>query len=131
MDKLDLYKCNICGNIIEVIINGGGELVCCGQPMKKIEPQYHEQAIEEKHVPIFIKNENEEAEIRVGEVLHPMTNEHYIQFIQVISHNKNISKIKFLYPNEEPKFNLNSIDNYDYAREFCNLHGLWEGKNND
>ena len=85
MEKLDLYRCEICGNLVELIIPGGGELVCCGQPMQKVNGQNKEDAIFEKHIPIFIKNENNGDEVRVGEVLHPMTDEHYIMFIETIS----------------------------------------------
>lgn len=131
MDKFDLYKCEICGNLVEIFINGGGELVCCGKPMKKLEAKSFENSIEEKHVPIFIKKDNCETEIRVGEVLHPMVQEHYIMFIQAISNDKNSACIKFLNYGEKPEFALHNCNNFYYAREFCNIHGLWEGKNND
>ena len=82
MEKLDLYRCEICGNIVQVLFVGGGELVCCGEPMKKFEIQTRENAMLEKHVPIFMKDENGNDEIRVGEILHPMTQEHYIMLIE-------------------------------------------------
>lgn len=131
MDKLDLYKCETCGNVVEVLVNGGGELYCCGKPMVKVEAQSLENSIEEKHVPIFIDKDEYTTEIRVGEVLHPMTKEHHIVFIQAISSDKNYSTIKFLAVDEEPKFLLQGNKKYSYAREFCNIHGLWEGNNND
>lgn len=127
MDKLDLYRCEICGNIVQVIVNGNGELVCCGRPMQFIKPKQHEDAIMEKHVPIFIQNDDGSKEIRVGEILHPMEPEHYIMFIQAISKDKNCAKIKYLYPENEPKMSINS--DYEFAYEYCNIHGLWEGKN--
>jgi len=129
MENLDLYRCEICGNIIEVVLSGGGELVCCGKPMQKMLPQANEESMQEKHVPIFLKYDNGEGDIRVGEVLHPMLKEHYIMFIQAISKDKKSSYLKYLSPNEEPKLSLHNIDSYNYAREFCNIHGLWEGKN--
>ena len=129
MDRLDLYRCSICGNVVEIFVNGGGELVCCGKPMEKLEPKTHEEAVEEKHVPIFISHSENSCEIRVGEVLHPMTNEHYIQFLEAISPDKKIVNVKFFNPNEEPKFLLTDVLDGAYAREFCNIHGLWEGKN--
>lgn len=129
MNKLDLYKCEICGNIVEIVINGGGELVCCGKPMTKLEAKNEEQSVMEKHVPILLKNENNETEIRVGEVLHPMINEHYIMFIESISKDNNEIKRKYLYPNEEPKMLTHKSSEEIYAREYCNIHGLWRTKN--
>ena len=126
MEKLDFYRCNICGNIVQVLNNGAGELVCCGKPMTKMEPQLEEESMQEKHVPVFIKYENNQGEIRVGEILHPMTKEHYIMFIQAISKDKSETHLKFLYPEMEPKLFLNDIDNYSSAFEYCNIHGLWE-----
>ena len=128
MNKLDIFKCNICGNVVEVLINGGGELVCCGENMHKLEPQTNEESIMEKHVPIFLKKENG-TEIRVGEVLHPMLEEHYIMFIQAISKDRNLVFTKFLYPYDEPKVDLNEKFGDFFAREYCNIHGLWENRN--
>lgn len=129
MKKLDLYKCEICGNIVEVVISGGGELVCCGKPMTKLEPQQNEEALTEKHVPIFLKNENNETEIRVGEILHPMTEEHYIMFIEAISKDENEVHRKYLYANNEPKMLTQKSADEIFAREYCNIHGLWGTKN--
>lgn len=129
MEKLDLYRCEICGNIVQVLFVGGDELVCCGEPMKKFEIQTRENAMLEKHVPIFMKDENGNDEIRVGEILHPMTQEHYIMLIEAISEDKNFIQIKFLSPEEEPKMSLCSQTNKMIARELCNIHGLWEGSN--
>ncbi len=128
MEKLDLYRCEICGNLVELIISGGGELVCCGQPMQKVNGQNKEDAIFEKHIPIFIKNENNGDEVRVGEVLHPMTDEHYIMFIETISEDRNHVQLQYLHPGEEPKMLLQQKLGKTLAREFCNLHGLWEGE---
>lgn len=127
MGKLDIFKCEICGNIVQMIIPGNGELVCCGEKMKKLEPQYKEEAVMEKHVPIFIKLEDGTSEIRVGEILHPMEEQHHIMFIQAISEDKNNVQLKYLYPGEDPKLSL--CNEFSTAREFCNIHGLWEGKN--
>lgn len=128
MEQLDLYKCEVCGNIVEVVINGGGELICCGQPMKKLEPKDSEIAMLEKHIPVFIKHDDN-VEIRVGEVLHPMINEHYIMFIEAISDGGSFVQRKYLYPSQEPKMFLKEISKDTIAREYCNIHGLWEGKN--
>lgn len=128
MEKLDLYRCEICGNLVEVILVGGGELVCCGQPMQKVNGQNREEAIFEKHIPVFIKNENNGDEVRVGEVLHPMTDEHYIMFIETVSEDKNHVQLQYLHPGQEPKMILENKLGKTLAREFCNLHGLWEGE---
>ena len=129
MERLDLYKCNICGNIAQVILSGGGELVCCGEPMHKLEAKTKEDSMLEKHVPVFIKNQDNNDEVRVGEVLHPMTDEHYIMFIETISRDKNKVQLQFLHPGEEPKMLIKDESDEILALEFCNLHGLWEGKN--
>lgn len=129
MEKLDIYRCNICGNIVEVLVSGTGELVCCGEPMQKLEARKTEEAMYEKHIPVFNKNEDGKLEIRVGEVLHPMLEEHHIMFIQAISEDKNSSQLKFLHPNEEPKMLSDELSPNMIAREYCNIHGLWEATN--
>ena len=126
MEKLDLYKCDICGNLVEVILNGSGELVCCGQPMKKMEAQTQENAMMEKHVPIIVTLDDGTKEIRVGEVLHPMLPEHYIMFIQTVSKDKKYSYLKFLNPGEVPKMLLKAPEDDFIAREYCSIHGLWK-----
>ena len=96
--------------------------------MQKVNGQNKEDAIFEKHIPIFIKNENNGDEVRVGEVLHPMTDEHYIMFIETISEDRNHVQLQYLHPGEEPKMLLQQKLGKTLAREFCNLHGLWEGE---
>jgi len=127
MERLDFYRCEICGNLVQVILNGNGELVCCGQPMQKLDGKNAEEAMLEKHIPVFVKNENGE-EVRVGEVLHPTVNEHYIMFIETISEDRNHVQLQYLHPGEEPKMILNKKLGKTLAYEFCNLHGLWEGE---
>lgn len=125
--KLEMYKCNVCGNFVEVVLAGEGELVCCNQPMNLLKANTTDAATE-KHVPFFVKKDNE-LEVRVGSVLHPMTDEHYIQFIEVVSDDERYVKRKYLYPTDEPTFLLKGYDiGALNAREFCNLHGLWEAK---
>ena len=88
-EKLQLYHCQICTNLTEVIVSGVGELVCCGKPMVLMEPQkMDEEMLHEKHVPVFTKVDDGSVEIRVGSIPHPMENEHYIQFIEAISQDK-------------------------------------------
>ena len=129
MDNLDIYKCNICGNIIQILSVGGGELICCGSPMEKLEPKTNEEAMTEKHVPVLVEYENGEGEVRVGEILHPMTDEHYIMFIQVISSDKKYVQQWFLHPNDIPKVYLKNVQANSFANEYCNIHGLWQSKN--
>lgn len=128
MEILEFYKCNICGNLVQALVNGGGELVCCGKPMEKLESQNNEEAVMEKHIPVFIKEDNQ-YEIRIGEVLHPMLEEHHIMFIQAVSEDKNNIQLKILHAGDEPKMRLNEKPEKVTAYEYCNIHGLWEGKN--
>lgn len=125
--KLEMYKCEVCGNLIEVVLAGDGDLVCCNQPMILLKPNTVDAA-KEKHVPFFEKK-GEELDIRIGSEPHPMTNEHYIQFIEAISKDERYVKRKYLYPNEEPVLTLKCYDvGSIIAKENCNLHGLWEAK---
>ena len=121
-NRLELYRCEICGNIVQVMHPGMGELVCCGKPMSLLKPYTKENEKQEKHVPVFMENK-----IQVGSVLHPMTEEHHIEFIQTITDNKKSVLTKFLEVNESPEMTLNIADIYTCALEYCNLHGLWAG----
>lgn len=126
--KLELYKCNVCGNLIEVVLEGAGELVCCGEAMELLNSNTTDGE-GEKHVPIFEKIDDE-IFVRVGSKPHPMTNEHYIQFIEVISKDEVYTKRKYLNSGDEPILKLKGYDKGEMtAKEFCNIHGLWEGKN--
>ena len=125
--KLELYKCDVCGNFVEVVLAGVGQLVCCNQPMNLLKAGTTDAATE-KHVPFFEKID-EELKIRVGEIPHPMEEAHHIQFIEAISKDERYVKRKYLYPGDEPELRLKCYDvNQLTAREFCNLHGLWEAK---
>ncbi|MCW8966187.1 MAG: desulfoferrodoxin [Candidatus Pacearchaeota archaeon] len=119
----EIYKCEVCGNIVEVLHEGVGTLVCCNQNMKLMEENTVD-ATTEKHVPIQEKNE-EGVVVTVGEVSHPMTDEHYIEWIEV-STDKGVSK-KFLKPGEKPEAKF-PVKKDVKIREYCNLHGLWRGK---
>ena len=125
-ERLELYRCDICGNIVEVVINGEGELVCCGEPMKRLEAGTNDNAATEKHVPVFRKTETGGMEIRVGSEPHPMIPEHYVMFIEVISNDKNYLKRKYLYPDNKPELLSDKYMDNTLAREYCNIHGLWE-----
>ena len=123
----ELYKCTICGNIVEVVHTGQGELVCCGEPMEKIEVK-HEESLIEKHLPVLIKDESEKYVIRVGEAEHPMTEEHHIMFIEAVSKDKKYLKRVYLKPNDKPELDpACKCANLD-ARELCNIHGLFEAE---
>ncbi|MBQ8167960.1 desulfoferrodoxin FeS4 iron-binding domain-containing protein [bacterium] len=124
--RLEMYRCEVCGNLVEVLVEGVGELVCCEQPMKLLQPKSKESEGLEKHVPIFELKEDGSLEICVGSVPHPMSEEHYIMFIQATSEDKNRVVIEYLYPTMEPKMLLKNNSGKICAREYCNIHGLWE-----
>lgn len=124
-EKLQVWKCEICGNIVELLHAGPGELVCCGQPMKLMNEQTADFTTE-KHVPIIEEVEGGISVI-VGSTLHPMEPKHYIEWIEV--HTKDEGEYrKYLSPGMEPKaFFPVSKDDVTMAREFCNIHLLWRG----
>ena len=123
-EKLDFYKCEICGTIIQVFHRGDGELVCCGHPMKLLQAKTSEDetGLQEKHVPMFRENK-----IIVGSVPHPMTPEHHIEFIEGISDDKKHLSITFLDNTEPAEAQLCPENDASCAIEYCNLHGLWKG----
>ena len=127
--KLELYRCNACGNLVEIVFEGNGELVCCNQPMQLLQAKNYESEGLEKHVPIFKTDENGNTIICVGSEPHPMTNEHYIMFIENISKDNNYIYREYLFPEMEPKIVLAKNNNKTNAREYCNIHGLWENLN--
>ena len=125
--KLELYRCHICNNIVEILQEGVGELVCCNQPMELINNNSSEiEDLNEKHIPV-IEKEIDNVKIRVGAVKHPMTNEHHISFIQAISNDEKYIKTKFLSIEDEPELNLKTSNNSLWARALCNIHGLFKG----
>jgi len=120
----EIYKCEICGNIVSVDFSGNGTLVCCEKPMILQEPKIKEQEGNEKHVPI-IEIEGNNVTVKVGSVEHPMTAEHYINLIQLIKDNKIIAE-KHLIPGEKPEAVFCIDDTSEIkAREYCTVHGLW------
>lgn len=121
--KLQVYKCGVCGNIVEVLYVGGGELVCCGQPMSLLTENTVD-ASREKHVPVIEKTADG-IRVKVGAVPHPMEDKHYIQWIEVID--GEIVYRQFLKPGQAPEagFCLKTPGKVS-AREYCNLHGLWK-----
>lgn len=121
-ERLQIYKCEICGNIVEVMHAGKGELVCCGQPMA-LQVENTVDAAVEKHVPL-VEVTGDGVLVKVGEVAHPMTEEHYIEWVQIMAgeHSYRI----FLKPGIDPQGRFAVPREGITAREYCNLHGLWK-----
>jgi superoxide reductase len=122
-EKLEIYKCEACGNIVEVVHAGGGELVCCGEPMKLFKENTVDAA-KEKHVPILEKVDGG-YKVMVGSVAHPMEEKHYIEWIELIADGK--AYRQFLNPGEAPEAFFKIDADQVTAREYCNIHGLWKG----
>lgn len=121
MEETAVYKCALCGNIVEVLFSGGGELVCCGQPMDA-QVENHQDAATEKHVPV-IERSGSQVTVTVGEVNHPMEEAHYIQWIELVGDGRVYRKR--LMPGEAPVATFDVEAENIRAREYCNLHGLW------
>ncbi|MBN2180500.1 MAG: desulfoferrodoxin [Sedimentisphaerales bacterium] len=121
--KLQVYKCNICGNIVEVLHGGAGELVCCGEPMELLDEKTAD-ATTEKHVPVIEKIDGG-YKVKVGSVPHPMEEKHYIEWIELLADGK--AYRQFLQPGKpaEAVFKIDAAK--VSAREHCNVHGLWKG----
>ncbi|MEA4827935.1 desulfoferrodoxin [Clostridium sp. JNZ J1-5] len=117
-----VYKCDVCGNMVEVIHSAGGTLVCCGKPMRLVGENTVDAA-NEKHVPVIEKIEGG-VKVKVGEVEHPMLEEHHIEWIEI--HTENKVYRKYLKPGEKPEAVFMVEEEVLYAREYCNLHGLWK-----
>lgn len=123
-EQMQIFKCELCGNIIEVLHEGEGELVCCGQPMILFEENTVDAA-REKHVPVIEKVEGG-FKVTIGSVPHPMKEKHYIEWIEAITADGRVYR-KFLRPGmiAEAVFKIDA--DAISAREYCNLHGLWKG----
>ncbi|MBA3004238.1 MAG: desulfoferrodoxin [Desulfurivibrio sp.] len=121
-EKLQVYKCEVCGNIVEVLHGGVGELVCCGQPMTLLTENTVD-ASKEKHVPVIEKVASG-YKVTVGAVAHPMEEKHHIEWIELIAGNK--AYRQFLKPGDAPEAFFAVDATSVSAREFCNLHGLWK-----
>ena len=116
--EFGIYKCEICGNIVEVLHAGDGVLVCCGQDMTFMKEKTEKEEGEEKHVPIII----DDKKVKVGSVLHPMEPEHYIEWIEGLDGLGHTAKF-FLKPGDKPEVDFNF--EVEEARAYCNVHGLW------
>ena len=122
-ERLQVYRCNLCGNMVEVVKVGGGTLVCCGQDMELLVESSTDAAVE-KHVPVIEKVEGG-TRVKVGEVAHPMEEAHLIEWIELIVDGK--AWTQFLNPGDAPEAFFPVDGENLKAREYCNLHGLWSG----
>lgn len=120
--KLQIFRCNKCGNIVEVLSVGGGELVCCGEPMELVEEKTEEEG-KEKHLPVIEKTDRG-IRVKIGSVLHPMEENHYIKWIEVIA-DKKIYR-QFLTPGSSPEAEFSLKAEHIEVREYCSIHGLWK-----
>ena len=121
-ERLEVYKCDTCGNIVEVLHGGEGELVCCGNPMNRLVENTVDAA-KEKHVPVIEKIDGG-VRVKVGEVAHPMEEKHFIEWIEIIADGQTYRK--YLKPGDTPEAEFCVTASQITAREFCNLHGLWK-----
>jgi superoxide reductase len=121
--RLQIYKCAICGNIVEVINGGDGELVCCEEPMELLDEKTADAATE-KHVPVIEKIDGG-YKVKVGSVPHPMEEKHLIEWIELLAGDK--AYRQFLSPGQAPEAVFNVDEASVTAREHCNIHGLWKG----
>ena len=119
-----IYRCNVCENIVEVLHAGVGTLVCCGQPMELLTEKTEDAGLE-KHVPVIEKTETGYL-VKVGSIPHPMEEKHYIEWIELVTDGKLCRK--FLKPDEKPEALFEIKAEKVWAREYCNIHGLWKSK---
>jgi superoxide reductase len=117
-----VYRCNECSNIVEILHAGGGELVCCRQPMELLQEKTADAGLE-KHVPV-IEAVGGGTKVKVGEVPHPMEEKHYIEWVEVLIGDRVYRT--FLKPGDKPEVQLEIAGNGMIAREYCSVHGLWK-----
>ncbi len=122
--KTEVYKCEHCGNVVEVLHPAGGKLVCCGEPMV-LQNEKTADSATEKHVPLVEKIENG-YKVTVGSSLHPMDDGHFIEWIELVA--DGISYRRYLKPGDAPEADFTVNADMVYAREYCNKHGLWKNK---
>lgn len=120
----EIYKCAVCGNIVEVLHSGVGTLVCCGQPMNLLKEKTEDFG-QEKHVPVIEKSKSG-VKVKIGSVPHPMEQSHYIEWIAIITENGIFRK--FLKPGEKPLAEFKVSCKVLGAKEYCNIHGLWKAE---
>jgi superoxide reductase len=120
VEKLQVYKCEACGNVVEAVHGGAGGLICCGKPMKLLAENTVDAA-REKHVPVI-----DGTRVRVGAVAHPMEPKHFIEWIEVLAPDGGQVVRRFLKPGEKPEAELLLPGQKGRARAYCNIHGLWK-----
>jgi superoxide reductase len=123
-EKLQVYKCADCGNLVEILTAGNGNLVCCGKPMVHLAPKSADQG-KEKHVPV-IEKLNGGFKVKIGSIPHPMEEKHFIEWIEVRTGNAVF--IRGLKAGEKPEAEFCITDTNAKARAYCNVHGLWTNK---
>lgn len=121
-EKRQIYKCSICGNIVEVLHTGAGQLVCCGKPMD-LQQEKTDDTGQEKHAPVIEKTETG-IKVKVGSVPHPMEENHYIEWIEITADGALYRK--FMKPGSSPEADFEIKAEKTEARIYCNLHGLWK-----
>ena len=125
-NKFELYKCNICGNVIEILISGDGHPVCCGEEMERLEVKNDIQNntdLTEKHSPKIETDSEGKTFVTLDK--HPMEKEHYIMFVQTISQDKNEIKTKYFYPSEKVWMGTDINPDGMRVRSYCNIHGVY------
>ncbi len=121
--RYEIYKCTVCGNMVEAVINGSGEMYCCGKPMELL-PEKTADTGKEKHVPVIEKTSSG-YKVKVGSVPHPMEEKHYIEWVEIIADDK--AYRQYLKPGIAPEATFCIEAAKITAREHCNIHGLWKG----
>ena len=122
-NKMDIYKCRTCSNIVEIVHGGQGTLVCCDSPMQRLEEKTADEG-KEKHVPVIEKIDGGYT-VKVGSIAHPMEEKHYIELIELIAGDKVYRQ--FLSPGDAPQATFKTDADAVTAREHCTVHGLWKG----
>jgi superoxide reductase len=122
--KLQVYKCMACGNIVEVLHDGDGELVCCGETIENLVAKTADEG-KEKHVPVIEKVDGG-IKVKVGSIAHPMEEKHYIEWIEILADGK--AYRQFLSPGDVPEAEFSVEVSAVTAREHCSIHGLWKGE---
>ncbi len=122
----EIYKCNTCGNIVEVVHSGVGQLVCCGKPMELQVEKVAEEG-NEKHLPV-IETDGKKFKVKVGSIPHPMEEKHFIELIEVLNNGKVVASYHPR-PGEKPEaeWTFEGTEGLT-ARAYCNVHGLWSSK---
>ena len=123
-EKLQIYKCTVCGNIVQVLHAGAGQLVCCDKPMEKLVPKTADEG-KEKHVPVIEKSDGG-IKVKVGSVAHPMEEKHYIEWVEISADGKTYRQL--LNPGDAPEALFPIQADEVTAQEHCTIHGLWKGE---